>query len=353
MAVVELTQLTKHFGVLTAVENLSLAIPHGSLVSLLGPSGCGKTTTLRLIAGFLSPDEGTIRVGERIVSGPGVNLPPEKRNMSMIFQSYALWPHMTIAQNVAYGLKLRRLGSSEIEARVNRMLDTMRLKPLAGRYPGEVSGGQQQRAALARALVVEPEILLMDEPLSNLDANLREEMRFEIRRLHDTYRTTTIYVTHDQIEAMTTADVIVVMNEGRIEQTGSPEEVYRHPRSEFVARFIGGTNILRGRKTASMTVDCGGVVLKCGDGELGLNGAIVSIRPHQIALGEAGGKGAGDNQAEGTVARQVFLGAQRDYLISLEGGQQLRVLAPIDMNFPVGSPVRLSLPIAHCRALPG
>ena len=354
MAVVELTKLTKRFGGLTAVESLSLAIPHGSLVSLLGPSGCGKTTTLRLIAGFLSPDAGTIRVGERIVSGPGVNLPPEKRNMSMIFQSYALWPHMTIAQNVAYGLKLRRLGSAEIGSRVNRILDTMRLKPLAERYPGEVSGGQQQRAALARALVVEPEILLMDEPLSNLDANLREEMRFEIRRLHDTYRTTTIYVTHDQIEAMTTADVIVVMNEGRIEQTGSPEEVYRRPHSEFVARFIGGTNILRGRKTAAMTVDCGGVVLKCGEGELGTDGAIVSIRPHQIALGAAGGKGASAdaNQTEGQVARQVFLGAQRDYLISLEGGQQLRVLAPIDINFPVGSPVRLSLPIAHCRALP-
>jgi len=355
MAVVELAKLTKRFGGLIAVESLSLAIPHGSLVSLLGPSGCGKTTTLRLIAGFLSPDEGTIRVGERVVSGPGVNLPPEKRNMSMIFQSYALWPHMTIAQNVAYGLKLRRLGSAEIKSRVDRMLDTMRLKPLAERYPGEVSGGQQQRAALARALVVEPEILLMDEPLSNLDANLREEMRFEIRRLHDTYRTTTIYVTHDQIEAMTTADVIVVMNEGRIEQTGSPEEVYRRPRSEFVARFIGGTNILRGRKTAAMTADCGGVVLKCGEGELGPDGAIVSIRPHQIALGAAGGEGDGAdaNRAEGQVARQVFLGAQRDYLISLEGGQQLRVLAPIEINFPVGSPVRLSLPIAHCRALPG
>jgi iron(III) transport system ATP-binding protein len=181
-------------------------------------------------------------------------------------------------------------------------------------------------------------------------------MRGEIRELHRRLGTTCIYVTHDQIEAMTTADVIVVMNEGRIEQTGSPEEVYQQPRSEFVARFIGGTNILRGRKTASMTVDCGGVVLKCGEGELGPNGAIVSIRPHQITLGAVGGKGAAAaaaNQTEGLVARQVFLGVQRDYLISLTGGQQLRVLTPIEVNFPVGSPVRLSLPIAHCRALPG
>jgi len=359
MAVVELSQLSKHFGGLTAIENLSLSIAHGSLVSLLGPSGCGKTTTLRLVAGFLQPDGGTIKVGERVVSGPGVNLPPEKRNMSMIFQSYALWPHMTIYQNVAYGLKLRRLASSEISTRVNRMLDTMRLKPMADRYPGEVSGGQQQRAALARALVVEPEILLMDEPLSNLDANLREEMRFEIRRLHDTYRTTTIYVTHDQIEAMTTADVIVVMNEGRIEQAGSPEEVYRKPRSEFVARFIGGTNILRGSKTAPMTADCGGLVLECGEGAFGANGAIISIRPHQIALESSNGSGGqrpgsnqAANQAEGQVARQVFLGAQRDYLVSLAGGQQLRVLAPIEVNFPEGSKVRLSLPVLHCRALP-
>jgi iron(III) transport system ATP-binding protein len=360
--------LSKHFGGLTAVENLSLSIAHGSLVSLLGPSGCGKTTTLRLIAGFLQPDSGTIKVGERVVSGPGIHLPPEKRNMSMIFQSYALWPHMTISQNVAYGLKLRRLASCEISTRVNRMLDTMRLKPLADRYPGEISGGQQQRAALARALVVEPEILLLDEPLSNLDANLREEMRFEIRQLHDAYRTTTIYVTHDQIEAMTTADVIVVMNEGRVEQAGSPEEIYRRPRSEFVARFIGGTNILRGRKTAPMTADCGGLVLECGEGAFNAAAAtaasaIVSIRPHQIALEAANGSGGmhsgsnqafhkGANQAEGQVSRQVFLGAQRDYLVRLAGGQELRVLAPLEVNFPEGSQVRLTLPSLHCRALP-
>ena len=212
MAAVELESLTKYFGNAVALDSLSLTIAHGSLVCLLGPSGCGKTTTLRLVAGFLDPDQGTIRVGGRTVSEPGRTVPPERRGMSMIFQSYALWPHMTIAENVAYGLKLRRLDRAERERRVAAILDVTRLGDLASRYPHELSGGQQQRAALARALVVEPETLLLDEPLSNLDANLREEMRFEIRRLHDAYKYTTIYVTHDQGEAMTTADTIVVMN---------------------------------------------------------------------------------------------------------------------------------------------
>src|SRR4051794_170354 len=239
MAEVELESLTKYFGNSVALDALSLTIAHGSLVCLLGPSGCGKTTTLRLVAGFLDPDQGTIRVGGRTVSEPRRTVPPERRGMSMIFQSYALWPHMTIAENVAYGLKLRRLDRTERERRVAAILDVTRLGNLASRYPHELSGGQQQRAALARALVVEPETLLLDEPLSNLDANLREEMRFEIRRLHDTYKYTTIYVTHDQGEAMTTADTIVVMNRGQVEQVGSPEEDYQRPRSEFVARFIG------------------------------------------------------------------------------------------------------------------
>src|SRR4051794_19229943 len=266
MAVVELESLTKRFGDAAALDGLTLTIAHGSLVCLLGPSGCGKTTTLRLVAGFIDPDRGTIRVGGRTVSEPGRSLPPERRRMSMIFQSYALWPHMTIADNVGYGLKLRRLDRAERERRVAAILDVAHLTELAERYPHELSGGQQQRAALARALVVEPETLLLDEPLSNLDANLREEMRFEIRRLHDAYKYTTIYVTHDQSEAMTTADTIVVMNRGRVEQVGSPEDIYQRPRSEFVARFIGGTNILRGRKIGGDTVHFGAGLFRCGPG---------------------------------------------------------------------------------------
>ena len=353
MAVVELEHLVKRFGAHTAVDDVSLTVEHGLLVCLLGPSGCGKTTALRLVAGFLSPDSGTIRVGDRALSSAGKVLPPEQRNMSMIFQSYALWPHMTIAENVAYGLRLRRLPRPEIERRMASILAVTQLSALAERYPGDISGGQQQRVALARALVVEPEILLLDEPLSNLDANLREEMRFEIRRLHDAYRYTTLYVTHDQSEAMTTADLIVVMNQGRIEQVGSPEDVYRRPRSEFVARFLGGTNILKGRKIGDRLVDCGGVVLRCGEGDEGrTEEAIVSIRLHNIEIAADAPSDMQPNEASGTVARRIYLGAQRDYLVSLKDGQQLRVLTPLAVDVPVGGAVRLRLPPEHCRALP-
>ena len=353
MAVVELEHLTRRFGGLAAIDDVSLRVEHGLLACLLGPSGCGKTTALRLVAGFLAPDAGSIKVGDRLVSQPGKVLPPERRNMSMIFQSYALWPHMSIAENVAYGLKLRRLPRAEIEKRVRSILAVTRLSALAERYPADISGGQQQRVALARALVVEPEILLLDEPLSNLDANLREEMRFEIRRLHDAYRYTTLYVTHDQAEAMTTADLIVVMSQGRIEQVGSPEEVYQQPRSEFVARFLGGTNILRGKRLADGLVDCGGVVLACGAGETGRGGeAVVSIRLHEIDLSAATAAAERPNETTGTVARRVYLGAQRDYLVALRDGQQLRVLTPLSVDVPVGGAVRLRLPAERCRALP-
>ena len=247
MASVELRDLTKRYGTVAVVDDISLTIEHGHLVCLLGPSGCGKTTTLRLIAGFIEPSAGEIRVGDKLVSSPANTLPPERRNMSMIFQSYALWPHMTVEENIVYGLKLRKLDRATIGKKLDAILATTKLAPLAQRYPGELSGGQQQRVALARALIVEPETLLLDEPLSNLDANLREEMRFEVRRLHDAYRYTTVYVTHDQSEAMTTADLICVMNGGKIEQSGSPEEIYDRPRSEFVARFIGSSNVIKGK----------------------------------------------------------------------------------------------------------
>src|SRR5215207_1861952 len=350
MAVVELESLTKRFGAAVAVDELTLSIAHGSLVCLLGPSGCGKTTTLRLVAGFMDPDGGTIRVGGRTVSEPGRSVPPERRQMSMIFQSYALWPHMTIAENVGYGLKLRRLERAERERRVATILDVAHLTELAQRYPHELSGGQQQRAALARALVVEPETLLLDEPLSNLDANLREEMRFEIRRLHDTYKYTTVYVTHDQAEAMTAADLIVVMNGGNIEQVGSPEEVYRHPRSRFVAGFIGGANILEGRALGRHTVAVDGMVLRCGEGEAGSGTTAVSIRLHDVRLADAPFT-AETNAAQGTVARQIYLGGYRDYLVALPGGLQLRATAPMALDLAAGAPIYVYLPPEHCRAL--
>ena len=351
MASVQLSGIRKSYGALVVADGIDLAVAHGELVCLLGPSGCGKTTTLRLIAGFIAPDAGTITVGERVLSAPGTALPPERRNMSMIFQSYALWPHMTVAENVAYGLKLRRLPAGEIARRRDAALALARLGELAHRSPTELSGGQQQRVALARALAVEPETLLLDEPLSNLDANLREEMRFEIRRLHDALRYTTIYVTHDQAEAMTTADRIVVMNRGRIEQVGTPEEVYQRPASEFVASFIGGTNILRGEAASGM-VRCGPLALACGNALPARGIVVVSIRPHQVEL-HLDGPPPGPNVFAGTVRRHTYLGVQRDYLVALDGGTELRIAAPIAVAAAPGAQVTVRLPPAHCRALPG
>src|SRR5438045_6968071 len=241
VASVELRGLTKRFGSLSVVDQVCRRIDHGQLVCLLGPSGCGKTTTLRLLAGFLEPSDGELQVGERLVSSKARTLPPQQRNMSRFFQSYARWPHMTVTENIVYGLRLRKMDRDTIAKKLAAILSTTKLEALAQRYPGELSGGQQQRVALARALIVEPETLLLDEPLSNLDANLREEMRFEIRRLHDEYRYTTVYVTHDQSEAMTTADLIAVMNAGKIDQLGTPPDIHDRPRSDLVARFIGHT----------------------------------------------------------------------------------------------------------------
>ena len=347
MSGLELAGLTKRYGTHAAVDALDLTVKNGDLVSLLGPSGCGKTTTLRLVSGFAVPDGGSISVAGQVVSSARGVVPPEKRDMSMIFQSYALWPHLTVAENVAYGLKLRRLPRAEIEARVGAMLDTMQLRRFEQRYPAELSGGQQQRVGLARALVVEPKILLLDEPLSNLDASLREEMRHEIRRLHDRFHYTTIYVTHDQAEAMTTSDRIAVMRDGRIEQAGGPEDIYERPETEFVARFIGSTNILRGRRTGEHEAECEGLRLTCQDGAFPADGsAIVSIRPHRIGLGAPA-----DRAPTGTVERAIYLGAQRHYVVALDAGPKLQVLASADVRAAEGDRVGLTLPPAHCRAL--
>ena len=354
MASVELRGLTKRYGDLAVVNDVSLRIEHGLLVCLLGPSGCGKTTTLRLIAGFVEPSAGEIAVGERVVSSPARTLPPESRNMSMIFQSYALWPHMTVAENVAYGLKLRKIDKATIARKVNAMLGTTKLDALASRYPGELSGGQQQRVALARALIVEPETLLLDEPLSNLDTNLREEMRFEIRRLHDEYRYTTVYVTHDQSEAMTTADIIAVMNGGKIEQAGSPEEIYDRPRSEFVARFIGSSNVLKGRARDADHVEIAGATLRCVGAKMtpGAETA-VSIRQHDVHIMPVEPASGLENMLPATVTRHVFLGNSRDYMVEIADGTALRAVTPADQSVPQGTRVWLHLPPLRCRALVG
>src|ERR1700748_3243610 len=320
VASVELRGLTKRFGSLAVVDDVSLKIDHGKLVCLLGPSGCGKTTTLRLIAGFLEPSAGEIHVGDRVVSSPAKTLPPEQRKMSMIFQSYALWPHMTVADNITYGLGLRKLDRETIAKKLAVILATTKLEPLAQRYPGELSGGQEQRVALARALIVEPETLLLDEPLSNLDANLREEMRFEIRRLHDQYRYTTVYVTHDQSEAMTTADLIAVMNAGKIDQLGTPQQIYDTPQSEFVARFIGASNVIKAVARDANHVTFSGAVLQVVGATLsaGQTAALairtpttrISTQPQQTT----------QTAAKAPVTRQVFLGASRDYMVETTDG---------------------------------
>ncbi len=353
MASVELRGLTKRYGEIAVVDDVSLTVEHGQLVCLLGPSGCGKTTTLRLIAGFVEPSGGEVRIGDKLLSSSAGSVPPERRNMSMIFQSYALWPHMTVAENIIYGLKLRKLDRDKIRQKLDAILATTRLVPLAERYPGELSGGQQQRVALARALIVEPETLLLDEPLSNLDANLREEMRFEVRRLHDTYRYTTVYVTHDQAEAMTTADLIAVMNAGKIEQAGSPEDIYDRPRSEFVARFIGSSNVIKGRGQDETHIALAGVVLRCVGGRLTAGAeAAVSVRPHDIAISTDRPQQA-ENIVPVTVTRQVFLGDRRDYMVEAKDGTQLRVVTGAAENIAQGSAVFLHLPPERCRALVG
>ncbi|MEA2992911.1 MAG: iron(III) transport system ATP-binding protein [Alphaproteobacteria bacterium] len=353
MASVELRSLVKRYGALAVVDDVSLTIEHGRLVCLLGPSGCGKTTTLRLIAGFVEPSAGEILVGDRLVSSPSRTVPPEQRNMSMIFQSYALWPHMTVAENIIYGLKLRKFDRDTISRKLQAMLATTQLAKLADRYPGELSCGQQQRVALARALIVDPETLLLDEPLSNLDANLREEMRFEVRRLHDQYRYTTVYVTHDQSEAMTTADLIAVMNAGKIEQAGTPEDIYNRPRSEFVARFIGASNVVKGKALDENHVSFAGTTLRCSGGKLTTGGdAALSIRQHEIGL-HATSPQATENVVKATVVRQVFLGDSRDYMVVAGDGTQLRVVTPAADGISQGAEVWLHLPPERCRALTG
>jgi iron(III) transport system ATP-binding protein len=362
MADVSLRGLSKRFGAdVAAVRELTLEVRHGEVVSLLGPSGCGKTTTLRLLAGFLEPDAGEIWVGEQRLSGPGSAVPPERRGMSMIFQSYAVWPHRTVAENVGYGLKFRDVSRGDVAKRVRDALALVRLDGLADRYPGELSGGQQQRVALARALVVEPAILLLDEPLSNLDAHLREEMRLEIRRLHEDLNITTLYVTHDQAEAMVTSDRIAVMREGRIEQVGTAREIYERPATAFVAGFVGRANLVRGRLEADGRLRVAeGMALGVADRRGFAPGSevAVSIRPHRIAVARdaAGARGFGDrgwNVVGGTVVRVVYFGDTLDAQVSLgPGGPVLRLSAPPDAGLAVGQAVTLGIAPDACVVLP-
>jgi iron(III) transport system ATP-binding protein len=352
MAQIQISELRKEFAGQAALRGISLTIQDRELLAILGPSGCGKTTTLQLLAGFLAPDSGEIRSGDRVISSAKSVVAPEQRRMSLVFQSYALWPHMTVEQNVAFGLEMLRTSKTEIRRRVGEMLELVNLGALAGRYPHELSGGQQQRVALARALVVEPDTLLLDEPLSNLDANLREQMRFEIRRIHESTRVTTIYVTHDQAEAMVIAHRIAVMNKGVIEQVGTPQEIYERPCSKFVASFMGGANCLAVTVLEPGRVRCGEAVLRaaqaaeCGTGEA----ATLCIRPHSVRV-HRNHAGSLPNSARGRLVHQAYLGDLQDLRIALTGGEEVRALAPATGAWREGEEVTVELPAESCRLL--
>ena len=355
MSKLVLRNVCRKFGDVTAVDNFNLTLEEGELVSLLGPSGCGKTTTLRMIAGFMAPSSGTIEVDGQVVSSPESTLPPEQRKMSMIFQSYAIWPNMTVAENVGFGLEVRKLKADEIRRRVDEILDVVQLGALRERYPAELSGGQQQRVALARSIVVKPAVLLLDEPLSNLDANLREEMRFEIRRLHDEFRIAMVYVTHDQAEAMVTSDRIAVMNKGRVEQIDAPFALYGRPQTRFVAGFIGRTNFLQG-KVNGEAVNFGGFSVSRSvlhsEGSLPQD-VLVSLRPQSVHLHKQDpGASAGSCCVQGSVQRRAYLGEYWDYHVSLPGAPQtLRVTARAQDVFEVNAPVWAAIDMSQLTVI--
>ena len=342
--------LTKRYGDVGALDALSLDVAPGELVAILGPSGCGKTTTLRLVAGFLAPEAGEIWVGDRCLSSPATVVPPERRRMAMIFQSYALWPHLTVAQNVAYGLRFKaELSRADRARKVADILKVVQLAGLEARYPGELSGGQQQRVAVARALVVEPETLLLDEPLSNLDANLREEMRFEIRRLHEAFGITTLYVTHDQAEAMVISDRVAVLDCGRLAQVGAPEDLFRRPQSRFVAEFVGKTNIVEMTATAFDRAGRGAFSVRvAAKGLTAGERIVVSLRPHEIRL--SGAKPAADDHVTAaTIRRASYVGTAIDYQVAVDGSDVLlRVTAPVWPRWSVGDAVTLAVDPASC-----
>jgi len=352
-----LENLLKQFGKTTAVDRINLDIEDGEILTLLGPSGCGKTTTLRCIAGFLIPNDGEIYLGDRRVT----NLPPEKRDIGFVFQNYALWPHMTVYDNLAFGLRLKKFPKAEIKTQVDKALEMVRLSGYTERYPRQLSGGQQQRIALARALVIEPTVLLLDEPLSNLDAQLREEMRFEIRELQKSLGITTVYVTHDQAEALALSDRIAVMNRGAITQMGTPEQIYNQPSNRFVAGFIGLSSFVEGTVTQLNGDTYYAVITTSDQVNIQVTGQNLSqnqkvtmaIRPEYITVINKATTSVPENAnlLEGEVIRAAYLGDVIDYRIGLSQWV-LRVHTGTDEMLHPGEKVQLIIPPDRVTIIP-
>jgi len=340
-AVVELVGCTRDYGGIRAVAGLDLVVYEGELLSLLGPSGCGKTTTLNLIAGFVPPTTGRVRIDGQDVT----DRPAHQRRLGVVFQSYALFPHLSVFENVAFGLRERRTPRAEMERRVRASLALVRLDTRAEHRPAQLSGGMQQRVALARALVYEPRVLLLDEPLAALDKKLREEMRSELREIQRSVGITTVFVTHDQSEALGLSDRIAVMHRGRIEQLGTPREIYERPATRFVAEFIGASSVVRGRAAAAdrVTLTGGEAVRVLGVPGLRAGDAVeLAIRPERIRL--AGGEG--ENVMDGRVTGVVYQGLQTELTVEIGGGQRLLVFVaePAPAALAPGQALRLHLP---------
>jgi ABC-type Fe3+/spermidine/putrescine transport system ATPase subunit len=358
--VLEFRSVIKRFQSVNAVDGVSFSLQAGEIFTLLGPSGCGKTTTLRLVAGLEEPDGGEILIGGKTVAAPerGLCLAPEKRQLGMVFQSYAIWPHLTVFENVAFPLRVRRESADGVRQRVHQALQLVGLGGLAERGATELSGGQQQRVALARALVYEPAILLLDEPLSNLDAKLREQMRVEVRALQRKLGLTILYVTHDQAEAMTLSDRIAMVNRGRFEQIGNPEEVYEKPATPFVAEFLGRTVSIEGRVAknhASCWIEfshsAGRSALSSVAGAALADGAAVRVitRPEDIEILDAGG--LAPNQLLAKIEQVAYLGDRFEYHVQ-SGGTSFVVSAPKRQRYVAGDVVRLALDPARLNIRP-
>jgi spermidine/putrescine ABC transporter ATP-binding subunit len=355
MSRVILNKVTKSFDDFVALHELDLDIQEGEFLTLLGPSGCGKTTTLRLIAGFIEPTNGTILLGDQDVT----QVAPQHREIGMVFQDYALFPHMTIADNIGFGLKERRYPKKDINDRVRELLDLIRLPEVHDRYPAEVSGGQQQRIAVARAVAYPPKVLLMDEPLGALDLKLRETMQIELRRIQQELEITTIYVTHDQIEAMNMSDRIVVMNAGRIEQMGSAEEIYNAPQTRFVADFVGQINlfdaIIKKETPEYLVMSIAGTDIRAPLSSAKMEGEIsIGVRPEHINLVDTAELSSANNSLTGTLVGRTFTGNLTRLFIDV-GLDKPVVVETKPQNAPstIGSNVTLSWPVELSTILPG